>query len=75
MRPPLERELESGVPFRSIVQLRGDHHACAVAEYIGPEIREIERQKDIKKNPHALIFHQFSFDYVYEPSQDQAFLY
>lgn len=35
VRPPLERELESGVPFRSILQLRSDHKACAVAEYVG----------------------------------------
>ncbi len=63
------------MPFRSIVQLRKDHKACAVAEYIGPEIRELERQKDIKRNPHSLIFHQFHFDFIYEPNHDQAYVY
>ena len=48
VRPPLQREKVDGCDFRSIVQVAGDHKSCAIMEYLGAEVSEYERQKDIE---------------------------
>lgn len=44
-------------------------------EYMGAEINELERQRDISENPHLIVWHHFTFDYVYDPYATQDFLY
>lgn len=44
-------------------------------EYMGAEVNEIERQRDIEENPHLSVWHHFSFDWVYDPASTQDFIY
>jgi Cdc6-like AAA superfamily ATPase len=44
-------------------------------EYMGAEVDEAERQRDIEENPQLCVWHNFTFDYVYDPSSTQNFLY
>ena len=46
-----------------------------IREYLGAEIKEDGRQKDITSNPHIWAFHNFSFDYVYGEDSTQKFIY
>lgn len=44
-------------------------------EYMGAEINELERQRDISENQHLIVWHHFTFDFVYDPYSTQDFLY
>lgn len=35
-------------------------------EYLGAEVDEAERQRDIVENPHLVVWHNFTFDWVYD---------
>lgn len=66
LRPPLPREQKEGCEFRSIVSVSGDNKSCAIMEYLGAEVNEYEKQKDIEMNPHLCVWQNFTFDYVYD---------
>lgn len=44
-------------------------------EYMGAEVNERERQRDIAENPHLCVWHHFNFDYIYDPFGTQLFVY
>jgi len=44
-------------------------------EYLGAEVSEHERQKDIEQNPHLCVWQNFTFDYVYDENSTQEFVY
>jgi hypothetical protein len=35
-------------------------------EYLGAEVNEREKQKDIEQNPHLCVWQSFTFDHVYD---------
>lgn len=47
VRPPLPRERTDGCEFRSIVQVQPENKSCAIMEYLGAEVNESDRQRDI----------------------------
>jgi kinesin family protein 3/17 len=46
-----------------------------IQEYLGAEIKEGGRQKEISSNPNICAYHSFKFDYVYGEDSSQEFLY
>jgi hypothetical protein len=44
-------------------------------EYLGQEIDERERARDIEQNPHLCIWQSYSFDYVYDQDSTQEVVY
>lgn len=44
-------------------------------EYLGQEIDERERARDIEMNPHLCIWQSYSFDYVYDQESTQDLVY
>ena len=75
VRPPLKRELVSGCQFRPVVRVSGNGKSCAIMEYLGAEVTEKERQKDMDLNPHLCVWQNFSFDYVYDERSTQENVY
>jgi kinesin family protein 3/17 len=75
VRPPLQREMEENLPFRSIVMINNENKTCSLVEYIGAEISERERQREWLDSPHLFQLHRFSFDYVYDIDSDQESVY
>ena len=74
VRPPLQRESHSGY-FSPIIQVSPDNRSIAIMEYLGREIEEKERAKDIDQNPHLAVWQAYSFDYVYDMQASQDFVY
>jgi kinesin family protein 3/17 len=75
VRPPLPREQDASVPFRSCLHISPENKNISLMEYMGAEVNEAERQLDIQENPQLCMWHNFTFDYVYDPSATQNFLY
>lgn len=75
VRPPLPREQSSNCPFRSCLHISPDGKSVSLMEYMGAEVDEAERQRDIEENPQLCVWHNFTFDYVYDPAATQNFLY
>jgi len=44
-------------------------------EYLGAEVNESEKQKDMDQNPHLCVWQNYSFDYVYDENSTQEFVY
>jgi kinesin family protein 3/17 len=44
-------------------------------EYLGREIEERERARDIEMNPHLCVWNAFSFDFVHDMNDSQEFVY
>ena len=49
--------------------------SCGIMEYLGAEVTEKERQKDMDLNPHLSVWQSFTFDYVYDEKSTQEFVY
>lgn len=52
-----------------------DSKSATVVEYVGAEVTEAERQKDIVSNPHVCQYHRFAFDHIYDINSSQSFVY
>ena len=74
VRPPLPRERPHGT-FRPVVEVSPDRRSVAIMEYLGQEIDERERAKDIEQNQHLCIWQSYSFDYVYDQESTQENVY
>jgi len=74
VRPPLQRE-KQGNFFRPVIQVSPDHRSVAIMEYLGQEVDERERAKDIENNPHLGVWQSYNFDYVYDHVSTQEFVY
>lgn len=75
VRPPLPREIEPNVPFRSNIIIAKDSKGCSIVEYLGSEISEAERQREWVENPNLFQLHHFTFDYSYDMNASQADVY
>ena len=75
VRPPLQREKIQGCQFRPVVQVASHNKSCSIMEYLGAEVNEKERQKDMDSNPHLCVWQHFTFDYVYDQNSTQEFVY
>ena len=73
IRPPLKREVDPSVPFQGIINEDGKN--CTIQEYLGAEIYEAERQRDIKNNPKMCAYHTFTFDRVFGMGTTQSEVY
>lgn len=66
IRPPLPRELPHkgerdehglGLKFLSVADIAEDQKTCSMMEYLGAEVSEHGRQKDIANNPQMVTYH------------------
>lgn len=74
-RPPIERELVAGLPFRSIVITGKDKKQLSLVEYLGAELDEEERQREWVDNPSLFQLHSFTFDQVFDMKTKQSEIY
>ena len=74
VRPPLPRE-RHGSLFRPIVEVSPDNRSVGIMEYLGQEVDDRERARDIEMNPHLCVWQSFSFDFVYDPTSTQEQVY
>jgi hypothetical protein len=44
-------------------------------EYLGAEVSEGERQRDMDQNPHLCVWQHYSFDHVYDDQATQEYVY
>ena len=75
IRPPLSREIEKNLPFRSIALANKENHSCSLLEYIGAELDEVGRQKEWISNPQMFQIHRFTFDEVFDIDSNQEEVY
>lgn len=75
VRPPLEREIDPTSGFTSVTQISQNNKNITIQEYLGAEIKEGGRQRDISSNPNIWSYHTFKFDYVYGEDSNQKFVY
>ena len=75
VRPPLPREKVQGCHFRPIVSVGQGNKSVAIMEYLGAEVTEKDRQRDMDVNPHLCVWQNFTFDYVYDQNATQEFVY
>ena len=75
VRPPLPRETEIGIPFRSIAEVSENKSSLSLVEYLGTSTDELERQHELIENPSLFQLHRFTFDYVFDIPSTQEFVY
>ena len=75
IRPPLNRETEEGIPFRSIAIVSEDHKSISLAEYLGSEFSELERQRQWIEEPNLFQLHRFTFDSIFDMDSLQEDVY
>ena len=75
VRPPLNRETEEGIPFRSIAIVSEDHKSISLAEYLGSEFSELERQRQWIEEPNLFQLHRFTFDSIFDMDSLQEDVY
>ena len=75
IRPPLQREIEFGIPFRSISEVSSDNKMITIYEYLGSSNNELFRQHEFITNPSLFLQHRFTFDYIFDQDSTQLELY
>ena len=75
IRPPLPREMEFGIPFRSICEVSPNNTMITIFEYMGGSTDELERQHELIHNPSIFLQHKFFFDYVFDQETTQLEVY
>ena len=75
VRPPLNRETQEGIPFRSIAIVSEDHKSISLAEYVGAELSELERQRQWIEEPSLFHLHRFTFDSIFDMDSLQEDVY
>ena len=75
VRPPLPRETEEGIPFRSIAIVSQDHKSISLAEYLGAELDELARQREWVEKPQLFQLHRFTFDSIFDMDSTQIDVY
>ena len=75
VRPPLNRETQEGIPFRSIAIVSEDHKSISLAEYVGTELSELERQRQWIEEPSLFHLHRFTFDSIFDMDSLQEDVY
>ena len=75
IRPPLPREIEFGIPFRSISEVSSDNKMIIIYEYLGTSTNELFRQHEFIQNPSMFQQHRFTFDYIFDQDSTQLEIY
>ena len=75
IRPPLPREIEPNLPFRSIAIVSKTSPTISLVEYIGCEFLESEKQKEWIEKPQYFQYHKFTFDFIYDMDTNQENVY
>ena len=75
IRPPLEREIEFGIPFRSISEVSSDNKMITIYEYLGTSTNELFRQHEFIQNPSMFQQHRFTFDHIFDQDSTQLEIY
>jgi kinesin family protein 3/17 len=75
IRPPLPREIEPNLPFRSIAIVSKTSPTISLVEYIGCEFLESEKQKEWIEKPQYFQYHKFTFDFIYDMDTSQENVY
>ena len=75
IRPPLPRETEPNLPFRSIALVSKSSQTLSLVEYLGCEYEESERQREWVECPNYFQYHRFTFDTIFDmdATQDQVY--
>ena len=68
-------ETGQALKFLPITMISEDSKYCTLMEYLGSEVSEKGRQKDIERNPQLMTHHQFTFDQIYGPDSTQLAVY
>ena len=74
IRPPLAREKEEGIPFRSIAVV-SQNSQISLVEYLGCSYNELDRQREWVENQNYFQYHRFTFDRIFDidSSQDEVY--
>ena len=75
IRPPLPREIEFGIPFRSISEVSSDNKMVTIYEYLGTSTNELFRQHEFITNPSIFLQHRFTFDHIFDQDSTQLEIY
>ena len=75
IRPPLPRELPLNLPFRAITSVSPSSTSLSLIEYLGISISEKDRQSEFLTSPSLFQYHTFTFDYIFDMSSTQSFVY
>ena len=75
VRPPLMREKDSSLPFRSVASVSEDKTTISLIEYLGFEFDEALKQKEIIDNPSNFLPHPYTFDHIFDMDSTQDDVY
>ena len=75
VRPPLIREKDSSLPFRSIASVSEDKSTLSLIEYLGLEFDEASKQKELIDNPNHFLPHPYTFDHIFDMDSTQEEVY
>ena len=75
IRPPLMREKDSSLPFRSIATVSEDKSTISLIEYLGLEFDEASKQKELVDFPNHFLPHPYTFDYIFGMDSTQEEVY
>ena len=75
VRPPLMREKDSSLPFRSIASVSEDKSTISLIEYLGFEFEEAMKQKELIDSPNHFLPHPYTFDHIFDMDSTQEEVY
>ena len=75
IRPPLMREKDSSLPFRSIASVSEDKSTISLIEYLGLEFDEASKQRELIDYPNHFLPHPFTFDHIFDMDSTQEEVY
>ena len=75
VRPPLMREKDSCLPFRSIASVSEDKSTISLIEYLGFEFEEALKQKELIDCPNHFLPHPYTFDHIFDMDSSQEEVY
>ena len=75
VRPPLMREKDSSLPFRSIASVSEDKSTISLIEYLGFEFEEAIKQKELIDSPNHFLPHPYTFDHIFDMDSTQEEVY
>ena len=74
IRPPLLREIEPNLPFRSIAVV-SQNSQISLVEYLGCSYSEADRQREWIEKPQLFQLHRFTFDSIFDLDSSQIDVY
>ena len=75
IRPPLLREKDLTLPFRSIATVSEDKSTISLIEYLGFEFDEASKQKELINFPNHFLPHNYTFDHIFDMNSSQKEVY